>query len=83
MLTNEDIQNIIKAEKEVFYDKAELDAKFQKMEDSFSTLQTSVDALATKFQKYYEEQQIYVHKLKQIEDWVKKAASKLGVDYTS
>ena len=59
MLTNEDIVNIVqavtKAEKELFYSKTELDEKFQKMEKSFASLQTSVDGLAVTFKNYYEE----------------------------
>ena len=54
MLTNEDIVNIAiavtPAEKELFYSKTEMDGKFQKIENSFSTLQTSVDGLAKIFQ---------------------------------
>ena len=85
MLTNEDIKLIVegvtKAEKELFYTKPEFDEKFRKQEESFASLQTSVDGLATKFQKYYEEQTIVKHKLETIEDWIKKAATKLGLDY--
>lgn len=81
MLTPTDIQNIIKAEKEIFYTKPELDEKFKEQRESFASLQTSVDGLAAKFQKYYDEQQIYVHKVKHIEDWIKQAAAKVGVEY--
>ncbi len=85
MLTNEDIvnivQSVVKAEKELFYTKPELDEKFQKMQDSFSTLQTSVDAMTKLFKQYVEEQKIYVHRLNRLEDWVKQAATKLGLEY--
>lgn len=81
MLTKEDIKLIIEAEKEVFYSKIELDKKFQKLENSFANLQTSVDGMTTVFKKYYEEQQILVKKVKHIEDWVTKASAKLGVEY--
>ena len=58
-----------------------MDQKFQKMETSFASLQTSVDALVALFKQYVEEQKIYIHKLNRIEEWIKQAASKLGVDY--
>ncbi|MBI2356264.1 MAG: hypothetical protein HYV13_03625 [Candidatus Doudnabacteria bacterium] len=81
MLTTEDIKRIIEAEKELFYTKPEMDKKFQKLENSFSSLQTSVDAMTKTFKQYYEEQQIFVKKVQKIEDWIKKAADKLGLGY--
>lgn len=81
MLTPDDIKLLIQAEKEVFYTKTEFDEKFNKLEHSFSSLQTSVDGLATVFKKYHDEQQIMVHQVKHMEDWIKKASIKLGVDY--
>ncbi|HEX5430300.1 MAG TPA: hypothetical protein VFX17_04490 [Patescibacteria group bacterium] len=87
MLTNDDITQIVQAvtnaEKEFLYTKSELDEKFKQQQESFATLQTSMDGLASIFKKYYEEQQIYIHKVKTIEEWIKKAASKLGIDYTT
>jgi len=79
MLTNEDIQKLsavlaTKEDLKDFYNKIEMDEKF-------TSLQTSVDNLATIFKKYYEEQQVFINKVKHIEDWIKKASTKLGVDY--
>ncbi len=79
MLTNDDIVKlsavlVTKEDLKDFYNKAELDQKF-------GSLQTSVDGLANTFKKYYDEQQIYVHKLNRMEDWIKKASTKLGIDF--
>ena len=85
MLTNEDIENIVKnvvkAEKELFYTKPEMDEKFTEMKNSFSTLQTSVDGLAKIFKAYHDEQKIQVNRLNRMEDWIKQVATKLGVEY--
>lgn len=48
MLTIEDIQKIIEANKEVFYNKEETDKKFNEIKEMFSDLQTAVDAYANK-----------------------------------
>jgi predicted phage gp36 major capsid-like protein len=81
MLTTEDIQNIIKAEKEVFATREEYKRDFEDLRKDFRALQTSVERLVTNFEKYYEEQKILTHKLERLEAWVKKAADKLGLNY--
>ena len=80
MLTNDDIVKlskvlVTKEDLKDFYNKTEMDEKF-------GSLQTSVDNLANKFGKYHEEQMIQAHKLQLMEDWIKRAAVKLGVDYS-
>lgn len=47
MLTSEDIKNLIEAQKEVFYNKKEMDTKFEDLRSDYSKLQTSVDSFAT------------------------------------
>lgn len=83
MLTPDDIKLIIEANKQLFYTKDEAVSKqdFKELRADFRSLQTSVDKMTTIFQKYHDEQQALVGKLKHIEDWVKKAAAKLGVEY--
>lgn len=72
MLTNKDVKNIvdnvIKAEKELFYTKTEFDKKFAGLENSFTGLQTSVDNMTKTFKRYYEKRQVLLGKLKHIED---------------
>ena len=58
-----------------------IDQQFLEQKQSFTSLQTSVDRLATKFEKYHDEHIIYKAKLDYMEDWIKKASIKLGVDY--
>jgi hypothetical protein len=83
MLTNEDIVKIIQAHKEIFATREEVATKkdFEDLRKDFRSLQTSIDNLAHRFEKYYEEQKIQAHRLDRMEEWIKKAASKLGLDY--
>ena len=79
MLTPEDIKQLAavlttKEDLKDFYTKSEMDTKF-------SSLQTSVDGLATIFKKYYEEQKIMTHRLERVEEWIKKVSDKLGVKF--
>lgn len=46
-------------------------------------MRTSVDGLAKTFKDYHDEQKIQVHRLNRMEDWIKQAAAKLGLDYNS
>ncbi len=79
MLSNEDIKKIteaqIEAQKEVFYTKEDLDKKF-------SRLQTSVDSFAK--DKKYKDEEIPVldRRIKKVvENWIDKAAPKLGIKF--
>lgn len=58
-----------------------IDEQFLEQKESFSSLQTSVDGLAVVFKKYHDEQKVQVHRLNSMEDWIKRASVKLGVDY--
>jgi len=75
MLTTEDIQNLIKAEKEVFTTKDD----FANLEKMFSNLQSSVDAYAKKADTYFQEMTAMRHALNRHEDAIKKIAEKVGV----
>ena len=53
MLTNDDIQKIIVANREVFATKEDFESFREEMRKSFSGLQTSVDAYAKKADAYF------------------------------
>ena len=78
MLTPEDIQLFIKAEKEVFPSKVD----FEELRADFRNLQTSVDNYAKKADNYYKEMAVLMHRVNRMEDWVKKASVKLGIDFS-
>jgi len=96
MLTDEDIKKItkaqIEAQKEVFftkkeidekfYFKAEIDEKFDVVYDKLSSIQTSVDSFAKDSKDKTEEMPVINHRVKELENWVDKAAPKVGVKFS-
>ena len=77
MLTQEDINLLIKAEKEIFPAKDD----FEDLRKDFRQLQTSVDNYSKKTDAYHQEMAVLNNKISRLEDWVKKAAGKLGIDF--
>ncbi|GEM_PF-1534743 len=88
MLTAEDIKKItqaqIEAQKEIFFTKGEMDEKFYSksgMDVKFSNLQTSVDAIAKDKDISTTEATVLSHRMKEAENWIDKAAPKLGIKF--
>ncbi|TSA46026.1 hypothetical protein D4R52_01345 [bacterium] len=75
MLTTEDIQKLIEAEKEIFTTKED----FVVLKQSFSDLQSSVDAYAKKADAYFQEMVVLSHKVNRLEKWIQQLAEKVGV----
>ncbi len=75
MLTPEDIQNLIEAERAVFATKQD----FDELRKDFSTLATSVDTYAKKADTYFQEMVMLSHKVDRHEKWIKQIAKKAGV----
>ena len=78
MLTNNDIKRIteaqIEAQKEIFYTKEDLDKKFSK-------LQNSVDSFAKENLTTSQEMPTVNRRIKDMENWIDKAAPKVGVSF--
>jgi len=79
MLTQKDIQRIIKAHREIFPTKEDFEAFQEEMRKNFSDLQTSVDAYAKKADTYFQEMVMLSHKVDRHEKWIKQIAEKLGI----
>ena len=79
MLTNEDIQKIIEANGEVFPSKEDFESFKDEMKQSFSDLQTSVDAYAKKADAFFQEMVMLSHKVDRHEKWFHQIAEKLGL----
>lgn len=58
-----------------------IDEQFIEQKELFAPLQTSVDNYSKKTDTYHQELAVYKHKVNSMEDWIKKASVKLGVDY--
>lgn len=79
MLTGEDIQKIIEANREVFPAKEEFELFKEEIIKSFSDLQTSVDAYAKKADAYFQEMVMLAHKVDRHEKWIHQIAEKLNI----
>lgn len=79
MLTDQDIQKLIKEFSAVFSTRQEIDSKFDAMHKDFSDLQTAVDAYAKKADTYFQEMVMLSQKVKTLEKWLHQIADKVGV----
>ena len=79
MLSNEDIQKIIEANREVFATKEDFEAFREEMRKNFSDLQTSVDAYVKRADTYFQEMVALSHKVDRHEKWIKQIADKLAI----
>ena len=85
MLTPEDIKNLTKyqteAFKDVFATKKDMEAGFEKLDKKMTDLQTSVDAIAKDNLTKSKEMPVLSHRIKEVENWVDKAAPKLDIKF--
>lgn len=79
MLTNEDIQNLIKAQEEVFATKEDLEKLKEDIRSDISNLQIAVDAYAKKADTYFQEMVMLSHKIDRHEKWFQQVAEKIGI----
>ncbi len=79
MLTDEDIQRIIKANEEIFPSKEEFESFKEEIREDFSNLQSSVDAYAKKADTYFQEMVMLSHKVDRHEKWFQQVAEKLDI----
>ncbi len=79
MLNQEDIRNIIEAQKEIFPAKEDFEEFKEEMRKDFSDLLTSVDSYAQKADTYFQEMVVLSHKVDRHEKWLHEVAEKLGI----
>lgn len=79
MLNQEDIQNIIEAQKEIFPIKEDFESFKEEMRSNFSNLLTSVDTYAKRADAYFQEMVALSHKVDRHEKWLQEIAEKLGI----
>ena len=63
-----------------FASKEELADFREEMRQSFSDLQTSVDAYAKKADTYFQEMVVLAHKVDRLEKWINQIAKKVGIE---
>lgn len=72
--------DLISAMEKVFPTKVEMDKRFDKVEESFSDLQTSVDTYAKQANTYFQEMVILNNNYRRLEGWIHLVAEKVGVE---
>ncbi|MDO8265029.1 MAG: hypothetical protein Q7T34_01505 [Candidatus Parcubacteria bacterium] len=83
MLDDNDIQKIIEANRVVFPSKEDFEGFKDEIKQSFSDLQTSVDAYAKKADTYFQEMVMLTHKVDKLEKWIQQIAEKVGIKLES
>ncbi len=82
MLTQEDIQKIIEAQREVFATKEDFLSFKDEYKKDFSDMLTAVDGYAKKADGYFQEMLMLSHKVNRLEKWILQLAEKVGVQLT-
>ena len=82
MLTQEDIQKIIEAQREVFATKEDFLSFKDDYKKDFSDLQIAVEKYAAKADQYFQEMLMLAHKVDRLEKWILQLAEKIGVQLT-
>jgi predicted nucleic acid-binding Zn-ribbon protein len=81
MLTPEDIKNLTEFQKTVFATKEEMNAGFESLNKKLSNLQTSVDAIAKDNLTKSQEMPVVNNRIEKVENWIDKAAPKVGIKF--
>lgn len=85
MLTADDIKKLtdyqVELLKDVFPTKKDVDTAFDGLNKKISNLQTSVDAIAKGNDTNNKERVVADRRIKDLENWVDKAAPKVGVKF--
>lgn len=81
MLTADDIKAIVEAGKTIYATKEDLAALELKFDQKFDKVITLLDGIAKNMKDYHQESTINWGRLERMEDWIKQAASKIGVEY--
>ena len=79
MLTNEDVKNIIEANREVFSTKEDFESFREEMRKNFSDLLIAVDSYAKKADAYFQEMVMLAHKVDKLDRWIHQIADKIGI----
>ena len=80
MLTNEDIQKLIKAHKTIFATKEDIEKLKKDLRQDFGVLQTSVDNYAKRADTYFQEMVMLSHKVDRLDKWIHQIAQKVKIE---
>ncbi|PIR96121.1 MAG: hypothetical protein COT92_02860 [Candidatus Doudnabacteria bacterium CG10_big_fil_rev_8_21_14_0_10_42_18] len=81
MITDKDVQKLIKAFKVDFATKKDLEELEARINRKFNSIMSSVDALAKHMETYHQGIMVMRHRMERIGKWIKEASKKNGVAY--
>lgn len=81
MLTPEDIKAIVQAGKEIYATKEDLATLELKFDQKFDKIITALDGIAKNMLDYHQEAAANRTRLERMEEWIKQAAEKIGLQY--
>ena len=81
MLTLDDIKNLTEFQKTVFVTQEAFDKGIEKLQKNFSTLQSSVDTVLKEKVTNDQERLVANKRIKELENWVDKAAPELDIKF--
>lgn len=85
MITDEDtskiVNKVIEANKQLFYDKLEMDKKFESQRKEFNNLQTSVESFAVGTKNNADEIKAVNNRVSGHESWINQVGPKIGVEF--
>ena len=80
MLTNEDVQKLLKVFETKFATKEDLVGVESRLNQKFDTLMSAVDTYAKKADTYFQEMVMFSHKIELLEKWIHQIAEKTGIE---
>ena len=85
MITDEDttkiVNKVVEANKLLFYDKLEMDKKFEDQRKDFNNLQASVVSFAKVTKDNADGLVVANSRIAQTENWIRQASPKIGLEY--
>ncbi len=81
MLNADDIKAITQAGGEIYSTKEDLAALELKFDQKFDKVLTLLDSVAKNMKDYHQEVTVNRSRLERMEEWIQKAAPKIGVEY--
>ncbi len=81
MLTAEDIKNLTEYQKEAFRDVFATKEDAKEIKDQISVIQTTLDAVILDNKNINDKNKVLDYRMENTENWIKKAAPKVGVEF--
>jgi hypothetical protein len=81
MLTPKDIQNLTEFQKTIFVTQENFDSGLEIIQKSFLRLENIINSFAKDNKDAGQEMPVINHRIKEVENWIDKAAVKLDIEF--